>query len=49
MIVGSVVLEVIAINNEASCPITLRQTERLVEVAITKDLLDERAIGIEAF
>jgi hypothetical protein len=41
MIVGSAVLEVIAINNEASCPITLRQTDRLIEVAMTKELLDE--------
>jgi hypothetical protein len=41
MIVGSGVFEVIAANSEASCSINLRQTERLVEVAITKDLLDE--------
>jgi hypothetical protein len=41
MIVGCGVLEVIAANNQASRPINLRQTERLVEVTITKELLDE--------
>jgi hypothetical protein len=40
-IVGAVVLEVIAANTNASYKINLRQTERLVEVAMTKELLDE--------
>jgi hypothetical protein len=43
MIVGSGVLEVIAINSKASQSINLRQTERLVEVPITKELLGEPA------
>ena len=43
MIAGLVVLEVIAMNSDASYPINLRQTEPLVAVAIPKELLDEPA------
>jgi hypothetical protein len=39
--VGSVVLELIAANSDASYRINLRQTEPLVEVAMTKELLDK--------
>ena len=41
MIVGSAVLEVTAANTDASYKINLRQTDRLIEVAMTKGLLDE--------
>jgi hypothetical protein len=40
-IVGVVVQEVIAVNTNASYKINLRQSERLLEVAMTKELLDE--------
>ena len=40
-IIGAVVLEVIAVNTDPSYKINLRQTDRLVEVAMTKELLDE--------
>jgi len=40
-IVGAVVLEVIAANTNASYKIKLRQSERLVEVAMTKELIDQ--------
>jgi hypothetical protein len=43
MIAGLVVLEVIAMNSDASYPINLRQTEPLVAAAISKELLDEPA------
>jgi hypothetical protein len=39
--VGSVVLELIAAHSDASYRINLRQTEPLVEVAMTKELLDK--------
>jgi hypothetical protein len=41
MIIGAIVLEVIAANTDASYKINLRQIERFVEVAMTKELLDE--------
>ena len=40
-ITGAVVLEVIAANTDASYKNNLRQTDRSVEVAMTKELLDE--------
>ena len=40
-IIGAVVLEIIAANTDRSYKINLRQTDRLVEVAMTKELLDE--------
>jgi hypothetical protein len=39
--VGSVVSELIAANSDASYRINLQQTEPLVEVAMTKELLDK--------
>jgi hypothetical protein len=41
IVAGLIVLEVIAMNRDASYPINLRQTEPLVAAAIPKELLDE--------
>jgi hypothetical protein len=43
IIAGLVVLEIIAMNSDASHPINLRKTEPLVATAIPKELLDKPA------
>jgi hypothetical protein len=42
--VGSVVLELIAANSDASYRINLRQTEPLVEVAMTKEIARQASV-----